>query len=381
MSPRTRSCLAAAAALVPLVLMPAPLLPPLGLVHGVQSLLGAGSPTAYLVAVIALHLVVYGALGAVAAFAVGPGQTPRQRWLRLLLVPLVVVGIAVAIRIARLGHVPLLVNAIVPIAACALGALVAFLSRQHGWRVALSGMLVLALCLGLAYWPGVSAATRAATEVQLHGLVSAEKGAATGDDRFGVLMRAGFAAPQAATTSSAVEHNRAAILALGIALGHAKLARRAGLDTRGELVRSAAALLPGTTLRGRPDWVQHFWVSAALAILTDPFVGDASGMFKEELDALTHGTGFSFADLAADRAGIRFAQAATASEAAAAALQERLRGGFAADDYFPPAADLPENLTVEQFRRDFGGVGSPRFRARVAEIEARLDRCAALAAR
>src|SRR5262249_61390306 len=98
----------------------------------------------------------------------------------------------------------------------------------------------------------------------------------------------------------------------------------------------------------------------------------------EELDALTHGTGFSFADLAADRAGTRFARAATASEDAARAAQARLAAGFATDDYFPQAADLPENLTVEQFRRDFGGVGSPRDRQKVAEIEARLDRCAAL---
>jgi hypothetical protein len=59
-------------------------------------------------------------------------------------------------------------------------------------------------------------------------------------------------------------------------------------------------------------------------------------------------------------------------------MQARLARDVAVDDLFPPAADLPENLTVEQFRRDFGGVGSTRYRAKMAEIEARLDRCAAL---
>ena len=96
---------------------------------------------------------------------------------------------------------------------------------------------------------------------------------------------------------------------------------------------------------------------------------------KEQLDALARGSGFSFGDLAADRAGVRFATAATESEATAKAMQARLRNGFSVDDFFPPAADLPENLTVEQFRRDYGGVGSQRYRQKIREIETRLDRC------
>jgi hypothetical protein len=39
------------------------------------------------------------------------------------------------------------------------------------------------------------------------------------------------------------------------------------------------------------------------------------------------------------------------------------------------------NLTVEQFRLDYGGVGSQRYRQMVGEIEARLDRCNALSPR
>ena len=40
---------------------------------------------------------------------------------------------------------------------------------------------------------------------------------------------------------------------------------------------------------------------AALAVLEHPLVSDAGGLMKEQLDALTHGSGFSFGDLAADR--------------------------------------------------------------------------------
>ncbi len=61
------------------------------------------------------------------------------------------------------------------------------------------------------------------------------------------------------------------------------------------------------------------------------------------------------------------------------AIQERLRRGFSVDDLFPEISDLPENLTVEQFRERYGGVGSDRYRDQVRDIEARLNRCAALA--
>ncbi len=44
----------------------------------------------------------------------------------------------------------------------------------------------------------------------------------------------------------------------------------------------------------------------------------------------------------------------------------------------PDAAGLPENLTVEQFRRDYGGAGDPRYRRQIDAIEKLLDRCAGL---
>src|SRR6185436_867681 len=135
---------------------------------------------------------------------------------------------------------------------------------------------------------------------------------------------------------------------------------------------------PGTTLREREDWPRHFCLSAALAVLEHPLVSDAGGLMKEQLDALTHGSGFSFGDLAADRAGVRFAQAATDTETSARAMQTRLGESYTADDFFPPVSDLPENLTVEAFRRDYGGVGDQRYRQKIREVEARLDSCPAL---
>jgi len=59
------------------------------------------------------------------------------------------------------------------------------------------------------------------------------------------------------------------------------------------------------------------------------------GSLKEELDAPARGSGFSFGDLSADWAGVRFAQAVTASEAAALKIRTHLQSGCAVDDFFP----------------------------------------------
>jgi hypothetical protein len=371
---------AAAVVLLALVTVPAPLLPPLGLTGKVQSYLGVSWKTAWLIAVVGLHVALYGSLGVVAAFAVDPAKKRTHRWLQLVIVPVLVVAIAVLVRSLKLGHVPLLANALIPMASCTVGIVLGLTLRQHGWRVTLIAMCVLLGALVWAYWPGVGSELSRATQTQLRRLVEASSGLPSNEERFGAFLQTVFAPmPSAGARPAAVEHNRAAILALGIALGHERLARFVGLDPQGELMRPAVAFRVGTTLRGREDWARHFCVSAALAVVENPFMSDTGGLIKEEMDALTQGSGFSFGDLAADRAGVRFAVAATQSEAAAKAMQARLQGGYAVDDFFPTVADLPENLTVEQFRRDYGGVGSQRYRQIIGLIEARLDRCAGLA--
>jgi hypothetical protein len=93
---------------------------------------------------------------------------------------------------------------------------------------------------------------------------------------------------------SMIEQNRSAILGWGIGLGDPPLARFVGLDLDSELVRRAVALSQGATIRGRKDWPRRYALSAALALLGHPLVSDAGGLMKEQIDALTQGTGFSF---------------------------------------------------------------------------------------
>jgi len=106
----------------------------------------------------------------------------------------------------------------------------------------------------------------------------------------------------------------------------------------------------------------------------DYTASDAAGLLKEELDA-DGGSGFSFGDLLADRAGVTFASRATRDEASARALQDRLAAGFRVADYFPPADDLPEGIPDEELQSRYGGVGGPGYLALIEEMERRLVAC------
>jgi hypothetical protein len=174
-----------------------------------------------------------------------------------------------------------------------------------------------------------------------------------------------------------VEENQAAILALGALLGHSQIEEFLGpvpVEAKDHAARQALFQI---RLRDRSDWTRHFCVSAAIALFSTAAVSDAAGLLKEELDAGTGGSGFSFADLLADRAGTTFAVCATRDPAAALAMQNRLAGGFRVDDFFPPADDLPEGIPAAELQRQYGGVGGPAYREMVEEIERRVTRCAA----
>lgn len=122
-------------------------------------------------------------------------------------------------------------------------------------------------------------------------------------------------------------------------------------------------------LAGRHDLAQHFVVSAALAAWSGEPVADAIGLYKELNDA-RHGSGFSFIDLAADRAGTRFGDLLAKRPDI---LIERLAGGLRDSDLLPPVNDLPEALYAEQFRQRFSSPDSPPFKALARDIESRLD--------
>jgi hypothetical protein len=161
----------------------------------------------------------------------------------------------------------------------------------------------------------------------------------------------------------AAKENRAAILAL------AAFATGRSLGA----VVPAARLWPQprrlqVTLQGRDDFPQHFLVSAALATEGTTPLANAIGLYKEVADS-RGGSGFSFNDMAANRAGTLFGELALRDPAR---LQALLAGGVHEDALVPDLADLPEFMTAAEFTRQYGGVGGAGYAKMQADIERRV---------
>ena len=111
-------------------------------------------------------------------------------------------------------------------------------------------------------------------------------------------------------------------------------------------------------LRGRRDLALHFLYSAAVKLLSSARLSAQIGNFKEIYDA-GNGSGFSFADLAADYAGIYFAE--NIQQINPALLQTLSVTEFEAA-FMPGVADLPEGLSEQQVQQRFGGYQGQQFK-------------------
>ncbi len=145
--------------------------------------------------------------------------------------------------------------------------------------------------------------------------------------------------------------------------------------------KSLAEIIPGENgwlaapplkiiLHNRFDSAQHFVISAMISAWSDGNFADAIGLFKETLDK-EQGSGFSFADLAADRAGTRFGNLVRREDGN---LAQRLQGATITDDTLMPSpAGLPEFLNRADFAARFGDQNSPAYQQQISLIESRLQ--------
>lgn len=166
--------------------------------------------------------------------------------------------------------------------------------------------------------------------------------------------------------SDVAAENRAALTALAAYLGGVSLPRLLQGDSR-SIYRAPPVLL---SLLGRRDFAEHFTISAALSINGGSQLANAIGLFKEEEDAVK-GSGFSFTDLAADRAGVRLGDRAT--DNAAMRVRQQLAAAQNDANLVPDFRDLPEFMPQAEFDRRFGPVGSARYQRVIEHIDARLD--------
>ena len=124
-------------------------------------------------------------------------------------------------------------------------------------------------------------------------------------------------------------------------------------------------------LSGRDDFAQHFSISAALAANAGAAISDVIGLYKEVSDS-RGGSGFSFNDIAADKAGSRFGELAVASRESALKLQRMVNADVTDKDLMPPFADLPEFMPEAEFKRRYGGIGAPAYKTMMDDIERRV---------
>jgi hypothetical protein len=168
----------------------------------------------------------------------------------------------------------------------------------------------------------------------------------------------------------------ACLIGLGVALDTSDLLRKnpvtAQLWRKVESDDDRAArlrVLGQPTIHGRHDLAQHFVVSGALTALGGPKAAEAAGVLKELLDSQPGGSGFSFADLAADLSGIAFARHLADSPRALA----RVADSFTVAAYALPPDGLPEGLTSREFVRQYGSPSDKRFLDRRDDIQQRIQ--------
>jgi hypothetical protein len=203
--------------------------------------------------------------------------------------------------------------------------------------------------------------------------LSTEKGAEapfrrTDDELTAHYVREAAAAARRLPAEQAVP---AFLLGVGVALDDSDLLRKNFLtgplwlkiepdEARAERLK----VIGKPTVHGRHDLCQHFAVSGALTAAAGPRAAEAAGLRKEQLDARPGGSGFSFADLSADYAGVAFAQELLKE---GRTLAEVARS-FAVADFASPPAGLPEGLSEKEFARQYGSVRDERFRRKQEEI-------------
>jgi len=173
------------------------------------------------------------------------------------------------------------------------------------------------------------------------------------------------------------EQHGAALVALAMLVADPRVDELVG--EMPETISSCKIPVASTTLQGRKDWSKHWSMSAALTVATGSQFAAAMGAWKELSDSVSKRpnlarndpSGFSFADLAADRAGILAARQLTD----AALLGKARRGLLQADDeqLLPKAASrLDDGMSNTEFVRHFGGTDDPRYLALIKSIEDEL---------
>ncbi len=169
-------------------------------------------------------------------------------------------------------------------------------------RVGLSAHVTLpanlALLLALPMSPAVNSTIDAALVEAHYCRLVTEQRVAPEEDFAGQVNRA-FA-------GSDRDDDRVRLLALAMLTGSPDLVRLVGKAP--DEIKACPLIMAETKLLGRRDLARHWSISAALTATMGAQSSAMMGLWKEMADSVPGGSGFSYADLAADKAGVSIAQ-------------------------------------------------------------------------
>ncbi len=174
--------------------------------------------------------------------------------------------------------------------------------------------------------------------------------------------------------AQATIENKAALIALVLYFGSNQFELFTGDVSRytSTQAKQRSRLQSSVTLRNRVDIQKHFIYSIALQLFGSSDASDAIGELKEFLDSNTGGSGFSFADLMADRAGTKLAMVSTRSNKSALFAQSLLAHTTHESAIIPTLEKLPEGITQQAFKKSYQDIHSKHYIAMLNHINKQL---------
>lgn len=175
---------------------------------------------------------------------------------------------------------------------------------------------------------------------------------------------------QRSTPSTAVSENRALLIAISTYVNKSEIQAFLPFD-----ITPSGQQQHVVSIYRRKDMAQHFVISAALAASGAETLAYMIGQEKEITDS-KRGSGFSFVDLACDRAGLFFGKTAVASTISARTLQKRMAKIKDYTAFMPEVRDLPENMNKRVFEQRFKSVYSSEYQYMLQKIDSRISNLA-----
>jgi len=172
---------------------------------------------------------------------------------------------------------------------------------------------------------------------------------------------------QRSRKKTAITENRIVLIAISSYVNKEEIQSYIPFDISPTLSKQYPA-----SLYRRTDMAKHFMASAVLAATGAETLAHILGQEKELSDA-KHGSGFSFVDLAGDKAGLRFGKSATASSSKARKFQQKIAAIKDYRSFMPEVRDLPENMSNTVFKQRFGSVYSTKYQAMIKKIDQRIS--------